>query len=414
MIADTKSIHVISSTSSGRREVSFYKTHTSSSIKEANFNLLEPKNGTMTRASEASMQDPRISWAFVGTSSVDNWKASNVTRVFPDGAVLIEGSRTNWLRRSSELDVTANWTNGATNASASAETEQAPDLGLDADLIYFQDTTVNPQIRQTIAASNFTNNVSGVFTMYFKSTGSSVTEELRMFTRQKDGSTIDNTAVTASGEWTRFTHRFYQGSGTIGPLAGIRNGDSGGIKTFYGWGAQVEPDWNYPTTYIRTTTVGVTRATDFLTFTVDSSMNDWLRRGFVLDFWPEWASNEAANASGNATLFCVGNALLRIYRSGNSQGTWALQGGNPVAVQATTANLVHSRYEHLRFKISCTENQIWSIRVENLSQATAVVATSINPVTHSVLLGQTLALGQYQPLANTYAIAGVIGLPRKL
>lgn len=51
----------------------------------------------------------------------------------------MENSRGNLLLRSEELDVIAGaWSNGATNASASAETFTAPDFETDADFLYFQ------------------------------------------------------------------------------------------------------------------------------------------------------------------------------------------------------------------------------------------------------------------------------------
>jgi len=362
--------------------------------------LLDFSDGTFTRSSEAAFQDPRDNWRFQGSSEAENWKGPNIPRIFNDGAILIEGSRTNLMFRSEELDVSP-WGNGATNASSSAESLQAPDLGTDADLLYFQDATVNPQWRQTIAAAGFSNNLSGSFTVWIQTTGSEVTEEVRLFSRAKDGSTLDNTPVTASNTWTVYTHTFGQHSGTIDPLAGIRNGESGGIKTFRAWGAQVEANSTFPSSYIRTTTAAATRAKDVLTFPAGTyNAAVMASSGFEFDLYPSHASTDAITAG------------YIILRGTQTAVRWAqpsvirinISGGTPT--ELTFGSLVYSKHQKLTIRVDMLN------RTATLSGFTSGNATKAFPDTFDDGSSGTLYIGG-DSFGNV-AMQGVISRLRRI
>lgn len=301
--------------------------------------LLDYSQGTFTRSSEAAFQDPRDSWAFKGSSESDNWKATNVPRIFDDGAILIEGARTNLARRSEELDVQGGiWINASTNASASSETAIAPDLGADADLVYFQDATTNPLWRQDISA--IANDLTSSITFWFQSTGSGETEEIRLFNRQRDGATFVYTPVTASNDWQRFTHLAPNGSGSSNLAVGIQNGNAGGIKTFRAWGAQFEANVLFPSSFIRTTSASATRAIDVLTFPSGTFDDYLLTENQEWVVYPAFDSNYFAGNVTSAAAHSIfsysgGGGLARMRLRASNTG----EGGIQVLNNAASAML---------------------------------------------------------------------------
>lgn len=410
MIAEVKTVHVINSTPNRAKEISFYFLNATSSIREANFDLLEPKNGSFTRSSEAAFQDPRQNWAFVGTSSADNWKGVDEARIFNDGNILLEGSKTNLLLRSEELDVTVGaWSNGATNASASAETFTAPDFETDADFLYFQDATVNPQWRQTIAASNFTNNLTSSLSFWIQSTGSGQTEEVRLFSRDKSATDIRYTAVTASNNWQRFIHVFPNGSGTIGPLAGIRNGESGGIKTFRAWGAQVEADSNFPSSYIRTTTGTTTRGADQFSFlaSAGSPFPEEINSGkWKIDVHPAWDSSQLP-VSNFAYIMAQGNIDVLYFF--NNTGVLELRLIGSAAALITPQPITFSAHQKITITIDWPTQQL---TIEGATTGNGTTAISSNNWGINVNT-ERLTIGYSQATAGR-EFFGVISRPRRV
>lgn len=69
--------------------------------------LVSFSGATITRSSEGAYADPRQSWAFAA-SGASAWLAANLGRVFSDGAILVEGARTNMVPDSRDL-ANASW-----------------------------------------------------------------------------------------------------------------------------------------------------------------------------------------------------------------------------------------------------------------------------------------------------------------
>src|SRR5687768_17067494 len=69
--------------------------------------------GAFTRSSEAAAVDPRTGMLFFDT--ITPWRANDVPRLFGDGAILIEGPRTNALKQSRDPSH-ADWAVAVTGA----------------------------------------------------------------------------------------------------------------------------------------------------------------------------------------------------------------------------------------------------------------------------------------------------------
>lgn len=126
----TRTVHIIDATPSSKKELSYYKTFTSSSVKEANFDLLELKNGIFVRASEASFTDPRDDWSFQGFGFADDVSSYALSET---------------------SDFVTSWVNGATVTTA--DTDAAPDGTVTADTLTDDDAGTTETINRTVSLS---------------------------------------------------------------------------------------------------------------------------------------------------------------------------------------------------------------------------------------------------------------------
>lgn len=302
MAVITRSVQVINATSASKRELSYYRLNSSSSIEAANFDLLDLKNGTFTRGSEASFMDPRYLWTFQGSSETDNWKSTNVPRIFDDGAILIEGARTNALPYSViESHWLFSFSSGAltTGPDGSNNTATVLSGSSQASLAIY----LSALGTQTITSS---------FSAFHKA---DTTKNWRWYYRS--GSTeINKTAATSSANWERAAIAVNDFDNRMG----WKNGTDGDTNEMYLYGLQSETG-SFPTSHIRTSGSTRTRAIDICTISASNVPTALRSERQTWTVWPSFAHDESPAVSFISNVFS--------YSSGGANG------GLEFAVQST-------------------------------------------------------------------------------
>jgi hypothetical protein len=192
---------------------------------------------------------------FVGSNGLIQSAGNNVARFDHDPVtlasrgLLIEEGRTNLFRGSVGLTTGWNLYNGATRTPNSTT---APDGSNSASLISFSALS-NSAIEQELLSQP-----AGTYTYSLYMRADSPTT-----VRIGNGSPTVVCSVTTA--WQRFTLTFITAStGTL--FLHIYNSASGGARSFYAWGAQVESG-SFPTSYIPTTTSALARSADICSIT---------------------------------------------------------------------------------------------------------------------------------------------------
>jgi hypothetical protein len=258
---------------------------------------------TFTRASSASFLDPRSN-RFVGPE-----RGTNLSRLFADGAILIEGARTNEIGRSEDLSA---WTNsGCVLTGAQA----APDGQSDAYIV--QDDSAAAIESISLATAVLASSTAFVASYWVKkdAVGSRFPEIQHTSggnTAHVQINTVDGTVATRlvagftsvsassvdAGDWwivvLKFTTPVGMGALTVSILpaggatlgAAPANANLGSVTI---WGAQIEAG-TFRSTYIRSEGgAAATRAAESCIFAAqpfDPNPN------FVTDFWPEFSNAE--------------------------------------------------------------------------------------------------------------------------
>lgn len=228
---------------------------------------------TMTRATEAAFQDPRsvaaggkgaYPWAFVGGSEAANWLGSGVMRILGDGAILIEGARTNKMPES-DLNT---WTLIG-SATVSTDDATAPDADTNADTVTFTALATDAITHETtIDAGAGSDNDAAIVSCWLRST--SGTEEARIGLMDKDTTTrLLSADLTVTTTWTRFEFEVLDiGAGVVAPDGLIQNSTDAAARSIEVWGFQVEHDTltNFKTSDIRTSGAAATRNIDIVSY----------------------------------------------------------------------------------------------------------------------------------------------------
>lgn len=248
--------------------------------------LLDYTTGTFTRASEAAAVDPRDGWTFYDL--VTPWKATNVPRILFDGAVLIEGARTNLIRDSNDPG-TGLWTGSGGVTAGGAD----PSGGSDARRV------------QSLSGQTGRSQVAGDTTFAGTRYASS------FYVRQSDsGQTVTQLAQGQStvhcwsgplpAEWARISIDRPADSSAEGIFVGdgrdfyaYPGGTTAGARDLRVWGSQLEAG-TFPTSPIRTAGATATRATEAsgVRFAFASMPSDFFTGRWAIDVWPLWSSAE--------------------------------------------------------------------------------------------------------------------------
>ena len=244
-----------------------------------------PTNGngdmTFTRATTATRVDENDL-----VSSV----ASNVPRIDYTGggcpSILLEPQRTNIALRSQEFDDAA-WFKLGTS-SVSSNTTIAPDGSLTADTLSgATGTSVGGNVLRRNQIQNLS--VDATLSIYIKSLGST---SFTIYMRNGLSGAVQSQSITPNGTWQRVTLTSNPNNGQV--FFGNTDGD---VAI---WGAQLEAG-AYPTSYIPTTTVSVTRNADVL------SRDNIYTNGLIVGGGGTWfvhlINNTAFTNDANGNLF---------------------------------------------------------------------------------------------------------------
>lgn len=300
--------------------------------------ILDYSEGTMLRSGEAAFVDSRAGWRFVGASEATNYKLTNVPRIFTDGAVLIEGSRTNRMPDSSDTTV---WT-GSFGTPLQVTGLTGPDLSTDAVSIEddsngqfegrFENYGAAPSstpiaVSCYLVKDSITSPLVGYQWIDFAVSGDNLNVSVN--TQSGVTATVATSGVTGVSHetndadlWWRLQTRFTTGAtasqqGRIALRAGALSSSDQRITTHFV--GQVEHDASYISSPIRTSGgVGV-RAAESLLMTVGVSIT---AGAWVIDVSPTYASADA-NAThyiyfidADNHLAIIGGTTLRLRAGG--------------------------------------------------------------------------------------------------
>jgi hypothetical protein len=219
-----------------------------------------PARGTalptaMTRASAAyldKLEGTSRKLYYVGANWIRTCKRADINGAV-DSGVLISATATNTCLQSE--DITTTWALGAT-ATRAANSAVAPDGTTTADTL--SAVANGDYIKQTFAAITA---VARAYSHYIKRNGAGDVAGFIRLVKTSDGSTIAETAFTATDEWQRF-----QVTGTcVLNDTEVRIVITTAGESLYVWGGQVELG-NIASSYIPTTTAAVARAVDSLIY----------------------------------------------------------------------------------------------------------------------------------------------------
>ena len=229
--------------------------------------FLTAAGGTFTRASVGTYYDSAgiLQTASAGTPRFDHDPVTHTAR-----GILIEESRTNYLKSSGQMTGTGWSTRAGSTTVAAAVT--APDgsgtsyleTKTSGDGYVWQFVLLAPSTRYT-------------YSIFVKGAGSNSTIKLYAWDSVVS-QTSPSITVLASQNWTRVSFSFTTSATVI-------SGDYGffiGTTPIYVWGAQLEAG-SFPSSYIPTTSASGTRAADYLTLPAGAWYNS--AAGSVLSSW---------------------------------------------------------------------------------------------------------------------------------
>lgn len=279
--------------------------------------------GTFTRASEASYL---IGAATDGTTPFMSWSVTNERRLENRGDgfgswYLTEGSGTNQMLQSENF-ANAAWT--ALLCTPTDNADFAPDCTgtADASTIAFQ-ANATAQVLQLYGTVP-PNAANAVQSVYMRA---AAPQTVSLIMLQKDTTTETTMSCSVTTTWQRFALSGTVGTGVVAPSFIIRNNADAASRTISAWGAMVEVNGaaiRVPTSYVRTTSAVVIRATDLLSFSAAQFPVNFIANGLKFICKPLYGSADIVAAIGAATsaqvLGFFGNSLDGI-RISNSGGT---------------------------------------------------------------------------------------------
>ncbi|MGE3670580.1 MAG: neuraminidase-like domain-containing protein, partial [Polyangiaceae bacterium] len=308
------------------------------------------------------------------------WRLSNEARIFADGSVLIEGSRTNLVGSGTGSGASEEWGGQwVATATRAANTDGDPDGGTDADQITlsaasgasngglaYADQAISQTIGIPYTLSGYFKSISGDGKLVIRSYPPGDADDLNLSASwERHSSTTTPTSATASG----------LGYGNYGWAGGA---PYPGAKVIASWGLQYERG-AFASSPIRTTTAAGARSPDLCRFTVDAVLAAALESeaGFTFDWWPAFSSVDARDDT-NARLFDIGANHVSLYFSGTTDLTLNLYSG--AADIATVTVPPWSAGDRLRVHVKIPSADTWELRVENVTTASgAVSATGSGP-----------------------------------
>lgn len=352
--------------------------------------LLDYADGTFTRSSEAAAVDPREGWSFYDL--VAPWKATNVPRILPDGAVLIEESRTN--RVENGRDLTSGW---GSSGTVTANYAAGPDGIVAADRVEMPSGVAGRSVAPTITAGPVQ------LSVYTRAPSGTASFQERF----SDGSGgIYALGGEQGTDWTRRTIGVANAPNTFCTVAvadGIDRTSHGGVVA----GDRDEvvdliqlEEAVFPSSPIRTAGAAATRATEAhgVRFSVASLPAGIVAGRWAVDVWPCFSDAEATGLpyiyqfTSNAGLaFRRASGVLRLTRF---HPTGGLEGELP--------GLTFSRFQKLTIVTDEVANTV-TLTGATTGNGTMSFLTNITA-------GTTLTFGCHAGV-TTREVNAVIGRP---
>jgi len=209
--------------------------------------LLDFNAATFTRVGEAAAEDPRIGWPWYDLTTP--WPGTDVPRIQVDGAILIEGARTNVVTDSADFST---WT--TSNATVTLDQVDAPDgSSSTADLIEGAGGGSPKEI--TLASGLSSGDVT--FSVWVRK----ATYTGNVTVLLDDGTSSPTTTIALTDAWQRISVSLASVAGATTAAIQVPTG----AADVYVWGAQIEAA-AFASSDIRTSGGTGTRGVDSCTF----------------------------------------------------------------------------------------------------------------------------------------------------
>jgi hypothetical protein len=246
------------------------KKKSGASVTSLDFKTSLPSGATFSRASIATYTNASglIAQAASGVPRFDY----NPSTLQPLG-LLVEESRTNSLLYSQDFSNSL-WQvlNGATKTAAYATAPDGTTTAARTTIAAGAYLSTYSMMLQVLSGSSLGSGQTHCFSLWVKSnTGSN--QAFRIDICQSSIADYLSGDMIATTSWQRFSFSTTFGGGGIGIITGIFAGSAGAAADLLVWGAQLEMNCSYPTSYIPTTSLAVTRLADSLTMASPS----WLK-----------------------------------------------------------------------------------------------------------------------------------------
>ena len=366
----------------------------------------------------------------IEVSQRNSWKLPGAMRIFSDGAILIEGARTNDALESHDY---SSW--GTTGTPVLTAGQASPDGGVTAysiedddgaahegvndvtDAITAGANVVRHWVKKDAITSRFPefqhNQGAGGFCHVQINTSTGAT------TIRTEG-TWTATSVTAhdAGDWWILELAFTTASTATITMTILVGGatsfggaaDVAAVGTITVWGSSVEAG-AFASSPIRTSGAAATRNADDVSWASATAAQVAAFNGsWYIDYWPQMDSSDTRDAV-NGRLLDFGGNKLSLYNTGATGAAFSLNaGGTIVAAGAPAGN--YSAGDHLRLHCTSIIGGACSVQVENITTgATGTLASgSTGGTPHAV--GQKLTIGNYT--SGAFYSWGAIGRPVKV
>lgn len=260
-----------------------------------------PSSGTTLGTEDATATGTMAAWgATVETGNKLPWSLHDEGRIFSDGSILIEGSRTNAMPDSADMSTPPK---DHLNSPTITDNDAAAPDGSGMDLITYAAAGVDGQVRDALDDTLFTDGSDSQFSVFLQGDGA---DQLRIFFRDKASATALDETITPAAEIERIVRTVANGTGTTDPLAALIESTDAGA--FHAWGWQVEPDATFASSPIRTSGAAATRAVETCVIPAATDFGAMLNVGVKFDFTPGFASADLSADFTQVHLFHLSTA----------------------------------------------------------------------------------------------------------
>ena len=265
--------------------------------------------------------------------------------------LLLEPTRTNICLRSEEFE-NASWIDNS-QMTVTANTSVSPDGTKNADKIVYVDNGTDGTVTQNITVADATKYELSIW-MKGQKGGEKVRIDFSSTTAGTNG-----TEVTLTSKWVRYTENLLSDATARG--FSIRCLTGSNDQTFYTYGSQLELG-DYGTSYIKTTTVSVTRATETLNSGGDSTTFNSLEGVLYCELQVPSeliASSRIATSNDSTT-----DRVLLTYTSTSGQITFQSYVGNSLTCNISSTGNTRTDFLKIALKWKLNDYALWINGIE--------------------------------------------------